>query len=321
MKRLFILIISATIISLSGSVYAQGDGPRSWLFSPIGLWGVNAKWIDMNQNLLPTGNILVKDAKIKVDVFPTTFFHTFGIKGRFAQVLFMVNPGSASGRLVPSTPSIPISQLHLSASGFSDGFLSFKLGLIGAPALTIKEFAEHKPAFSMMGYFRVWYSGTYDNSKPLNLGTNRTTFEFALPMNVNLFSRFTRPVWLEIVPTVQLYTANNNPTLITMADKSQQHPLFIIENHLTHNLTKRFWAGIDLRYQYGGVLALDGEKQDNKINILGGGISAGYQFLPFLSGSASYGTILIGDNNAYSDMFRLSTVFVYANTKKAEVAK
>jgi hypothetical protein len=302
------------LLSNSINLKAQGDGPRTFLLAPKGLWGVNPKATFLSQNFLPSGDILIKDADINVNVVPTTLFHTFGIGGRFAQAMVMVNPGSANGTVVPDSPGVPAPELN--ASGFADGFVGFKLGLVGAPALSIAEFAKHTPAFSMNGYFRWWYSGSYDKTKPLNLGTNRSTFELGLPMAIPFSKNPKRATWLEVYPSIRLFTANNDPTVITMADKSQQLPLFLLENHLTHNFTPKFWVGADLRYQYGGELKLDDEKQDNKVNILGGGIEAGYQILSFLSANAGYGGILVGDNDARSNMFRLSVVFVYANMKK-----
>jgi len=302
------------LISMSYHLKAQGDGPHTLLLSPKGLWGVNPKATFLDQNFLPSGDILIKGADIQVNVVPTTFFHTFGICGRFAQAMFMVNPGSAKGTVVPGSAAIPAPEL--SASGFADGFVGFKLGLIGAPALSIPEFAKRTPAFSMNGYFRWWYSGTYDKTKPLNLGTNRSTFELGLPMAIPFSKNPKRATWLEVYPSVRLFTANNDPTIITRADQSQQLPLFLLENHLTHNLSPKLWVGADLRFQYGGELKLDDEKQDNKVNILGGGIEAGYQILSFLSANAGYGGILVGDNDARSNMFRISVVFVYANMKE-----
>ncbi|MGL6268773.1 MAG: hypothetical protein ACRC2O_12655, partial [Chitinophagaceae bacterium] len=76
------------------SVFAQGDGPRSYLLAPKGVTGINAKWLNLSQNLIPAGTALIPGAEIKVDVFPVTLFHTFSLGGRFAQVIGMVNPGS-----------------------------------------------------------------------------------------------------------------------------------------------------------------------------------------------------------------------------------
>lgn len=309
-----LIAISLLILADRNYLLAQGDGPRTFLLAPKGLWGINPKGVFLNQNFLPSGDILIKNADINVNVVPTTVFHTFSIGGRFAQAMFMINPGSANGRVIADVPGLPAP--HVSASGFGDGFVGLKVGLIGAPALNFMEFAKHVPAFTMNSYFRVWYSGTYDSKKPLNLGTHRTTFEFGFPMAIPLSKNVKRATWLEVYPSVRLYTTNNNPTLVTQASKSHQVPLYLLENHLTHNFSTKFWAGLDLRYQYGGALELDDIKQDNNVNVLGGGVTAGYQALPFLGFSANYGAILAGDNEARSNMFRISAVFIYVNTKK-----
>ena len=263
---------------------------------------------------MPSGDILIKDADINVNVVPTTLFHTFGIGGKFVQLMFMINPGSANGTVEANRPGLPAPEIK--ASGFSDGFVGVKYGLIGASALNLMEFAKHPHTFSLNGYFRWWYSGTYDKAKPLNLGTNRSTFELGFPMAIPFGKNPKRATWLEVYPSVRLYSNNNDPTLITRANKSHQLPLLLLENHLSHNFTSKFWLGGSLRYQLGGALELDDVKQDNKVNILGGSLDAGYQLLPFLGLSANYGGILIGDNEARSKMFRVSAVFVYVNTKK-----
>jgi len=307
------LVILALVITTAS--LAQGDGPRAFLLAPKGIWGVNPKWMNLSQNFTPSGNILVKDADIKVNVFPITAFHTFGIGKTFAQIMVNVTPGSLSGTAF-AIPGVPVSKVNVNASGTADGFLGLKVGLVGAPALNVMEFAKHKPSFSMMGYFRWWYSGSYDENKLVNMGTNRSTFEFGFPMAIPFGKNPKRATWWEVYPAVRFHTVNNSPSFVTRANKSRQLPLFLLENHFTHNFTPKFWAGVDLRYQYGGALELDDVKQDNNVNILGGGVSAGYQILSMLSASASYGGILAGDNDARSDMFRLSLVFVYVNMKK-----
>ncbi|MFZ1320173.1 MAG: hypothetical protein WAT71_01320 [Ignavibacteria bacterium] len=313
-KKVSITCVLVLFLVLTNSVLvnAQGDGPRAFLLAPKGVIGVNAKWLNLDQNFLPGSNILLETADLKINVFPTTLFYNFGLADHYMQAMFMFNPGKATGSI---TSDVNLPYTNLNATGYSDGFFGFKIGLLGAPALNLLQFAKHKPDFSMMAYFRLWYSGTYESSNPLNLGSNRLTYEMGLPMEIPVFKSAKHPLWIETYPFIQFYSTNTDPSIIAMADESYQKPLFGWENHFTYNITNAFWAGIDLRYQYGGAVELDGVTQDNKINLLGGGISAGYQVLPFLSFAGTYGTILTGDNNASSDMIRLSLVFVYANTK------
>jgi hypothetical protein len=305
---------------------AQGDGPRNLTWGPKGVTALIPKWMSLNQNISP-GNILVKNAEFKIDVFPITLIHNFDIGGLFAQVMLNAVPGSATGdgnfSDIQGLPTnIPT---HIETSGFSDGFVGFKLGVINAPALNVMEFAKHKQSFSMFLYTRMWYSGTYDQKKPLNLGTNRITFDIGPVVNMQFSDNPKRSTLLESYAALHLYGTNYSPSIGTSttppyfyADVTKQLPSFSWENHFSHNFTDKLWGAATLRYQYGGALEVDGVKQDNNMNILGWGATVGYQVLPILALHTGYGGILAGDNGAHSDMFRVVAVFTYVNMKKVK---
>lgn len=319
MKKSRLVFIIALISS--ASVFAQGDGPRSFVLLPKGVWAVNARWMNMNQNINPTGTILVPKSEVNIDVFPITLYHTFSLANRFAQLSVMVNPGSVSGSALNVPPVIPLPTTTVSADGLSDGFIAFKMGLAGAPALDVVSYMKSPMQFSLFADLRYWYSGTYDENKALNLGTNRPTYQIGLPMAIPLNHNMKRATWLEISPSIMMFGDNNEPSLGTRADKIEQAPLFSLENHLSHNFTPKFWAFANLLYRLGGRTTTDGVENDNKQNILGGGLGVGYQFLPFLGAYADYGTILSGGpNNANSDMIRIALNFTYVNTKKLKPA-
>jgi len=312
MKKIVLALI--VVFSSVQIITAQGDGPRAHLLSPTRVWALNVKYLHLDQNLLSNGNILVKGADINVSLFPTAFVHTFGLGGKFARVFFMLNPGSLDANIASDPASLDRS---LSANGFSDGFIAFEYGLIGAPALNAFEFAKHQPKFNLNAIVKYWYSGTYDSDELINLGTNRSTFEIGTTMAIPFHKDVSQnATWLEITPTMQLFTNNNDPTRPSSANVIKQDPLFIIENHLTHNFTKKLWAGVDLRYQYGGTTKADGVSDENLNNILGGGLNVGYQISAPLSIFAGYDTILAGYNDAQSNMLRVSLVFAYINLKK-----
>ncbi len=322
MKRIILLsIIAALSMQLA---IAQGDGARMTLWGPTGVTGVIPKWMGLNQNMTPS-HILVKDIDLHINAFPVTVVHNFGIAGRFAQVMLNAVPANVSGDIVSSTiPDNPIPQdFSINTSGFSDGFIGFKLGLINQPALNVKEYIAYKhKTFSMTSYTRIWYSGSYDQTENMNLGSNRWTFELGLPMNIYLSKKNPkRATWLEVYPAIHLYTANTNPTEITNANKTEQLPLFTIENHLSHSFTDKLWAALDLRYQYGGELKVDGTKQDNQINALGGGATVGYQIIPPLAAHISYGNVFNNPSHVEANMIKATVVFTYANLKKLKKSK
>ncbi len=318
--RKIILLSIITALSIQYAI-AQGDGARMTLWAPTGVTGVIPKWMGLNQNMTPA-HILVENADLHINAFPVTAVHNFGIAGRFAQIMINAVPGSVTGSTVsPSIPGSPVPpNISVNASGFADGFIGFKLGLVNQPALNVKEFMAYKhKTFSMTSYTRVWYPGSYDQAKNMNLGSNRWTFELGLPMNIYLSKKNPkRATWLEIYPAVHIYTANTNPTDITKADKTDQLPLFTLENHLSHNFTNKFWAALDLRYQYGGEVKADGEKQDNKINAVGGGVTVGYQIIQPIGLHASYGSVFNNPSNVKANMVKITLVFTYANLKKIQ---
>ncbi len=304
------------------NIYAQGDGPRAELFAPTGVWGVNPKYLHLEQNLLPAGNILVEGANFEIDVFPTTFFHTFGIGANYARVLAMVNPGSGKAT-ANINPQIPVPIDELSFDGISDGFVAFEMGILNTPATNVMEFAKLEPEVRLTGQFRLWYSGSYDSSKLVNLGTNRFALEFRSSLLIPLFKSLEqKQTWIEFVPKLQFFTDNNDPARSSSASKIEQDPFFMIESHLSHNFNKKLWASLDLGYQYGGSTAADGVSDNNTINFMGGGVSLGYQILPYLGAYGSYGTDFFnGKTGVNAEMLRFSVVFTYVNLKKIEPAQ
>ena len=294
------------------SLNAQGDGPRTSLLAPTGVFGIATKYVNLSQNLSPT-TVLVKQADFEINLYPISAFHTFKLKNKFAQIVGVITPGSADLNLSGTAPGIPT---KFSSKGISDGFIGLKVGMIGAPALSIAEYAQHVPSFSMYSYVRLWYSGKYSNEEILNLGSNRFTVQYSLPMAIPLNKKKGRMTWLEISPSMRFFTSNNEPQLISEKKKIQQKPLFLLEAHLSHSFSKKFWAAANLGYKLGGRTEVDGNLNDNKINMLGASVSVGYKILPFLSASADYGERIAGDNGADSRMIRMGLVFSYAKVDK-----
>ncbi|MEN9600243.1 MAG: hypothetical protein RL596_2567 [Bacteroidota bacterium] len=300
---------------ISATLQAQGDGPRSFLLLPKGVTGLSSKWLQLNQNLIPAGTALIPGADIKVNVFPNTLFHTFSIKNHFAQVYFMINPGNATASTKIGPPIGPIPTNKISNNGLADGLIGFRIGIQGAPAVSVKEFAKAPSQVSVFADFRYWYSGSYDAGNLLNMGTNRSIFQFGLPFAIPLHKGEQHATWLEIAPALLLFTANNDPSRASFAKQVTQKPLFTLENHLSHNFTSKFWGSLDLRIQQGGRTQVDGKNEDNNISVIAGGLTVGYQLIAPIGITASYGGVVVSDQ-AKGKMIRLGVVFAYANLKK-----
>ena len=313
-------LIVLLLLTFSFQSFGQGDGPRAYLLAPKGVTGINVKWLSMGGNLIPSGSVLIPGADITATIFPTTIFHTFSIGGRFAQVFGMIPPGSSTAKARIGPPIGPIPVNEISASGNSDGFLAFKLGLVGAPALDVIAFSKSEMQFSLFGEFRYWYSGTYSSDDLFNLGTNRSILHFGLPMAIPLNRIRAKATWLEIAPAIQFFTDNKDPARSSTAQLVEQAPMFILESHLSHNFTPKFWAVANLRFQTGGQTSADGENDNNSMTALGGGLGIGYQLLAPLGLEMDYGGVLSSTEALKGNMLRVSVVFTYADLKKLQPA-
>ena len=194
-------------------------------------------------------------------------------------------------------------------SGWADPFFQLRVGLFGAPGLTPAEFVKHKQTLQVYGL--VGFSpplGEYDSARLINLGTNRWAIRLGAPVVVP-FGNPKAPFWLEAIPNVYLYTDNTDVS--GPGTERSQDPLWVLETHLSHNLTKMFWLSFDLRGQYGGATTTDGVYDDNKTEQLGGGGTLGIQLSRPLGLQVTYGTIFAKSGNARGNMWRFRMTYAF----------
>ena len=311
LKFVFLLLFSTPFITFS-----QGDGPESHFLKPQKMWGLNIKYLNLNQNMSVNGDILTPNLDLDINSFPITLFHVFSIKGQHAEIVAMMNPTSISSSL--DLPN-PIEDRFFDKSAFSDGFVGLKIGMINSKAISLEEYMKGNINFTMMSYFRVWYSGSYDKDELVNIGTNRTTFEYGIPTTMPLWSNENSSTSLELFPSIRFFTKNKdvliNPLLNVTAERTQA-PLFVFENHIIHNFNKKLRATLNGRYQVGGQTTTNGIKDGNAFNNYGGTIGLGYQLHPLVYLHADYGGILFGGGEAESNMFRFNLQLNYLKIKK-----
>ena len=183
-----------------------------------------------------------------------------------------------------------------------------RIGVIGTPALNLQYFKKHKQKFQL--HFLLGASipmGKYNQNHPVNLGTNRWAIRIAAPMVLPFGNNPAKLFFLEMTPSIMIYTDNNKPYGGSIR---KQTPLFIFESHLSHNFTNKFWSSIDLRFQQGGETETDGVKDDNNLSQLGGGITAGYNILVPLGISISYGNIFLSDKSK-GEMLRMRITMIF----------
>lgn len=300
--------IAVIALHAAGEARAQGDGPRSQVLLPVGINFVVPTYLDLAGNFNFAGSILVPGADVSSHVWVGTYMRAFAIRDRYAQIWINPIAGSIDGRGTVTAGGQPVS-FNVSESGLADAIVSFKLGLIGTPALKLPEFARQAQSFQVSAFASVSLPvGDYDSDRLLNLGTNVWALRLGMPMVVP-FGKPGRSTYLEIHPSVTFYEDNDDPG--GGARNREQDPLWIVESHLSHNFNAKLWGSLDLRYRYGGETTTDGVPDDNESDVLGGGVSVGYGFTPWLSMQASYGNVLRESDGSEQEMIRVKLVVLF----------
>jgi hypothetical protein len=283
---------------------AQGEGPRVYLPAPVGTNVISATWMDLESNMNFAGNILLPDADISSTVYAVNYNRYFALGDRLAEIWVTGIGGNING----SATTSPIGEVSAGVSGIANPYIAMRVGLMGAPALESADFMKTPPGFqlyALAGLSLPW--GDYEQSRPLNLGTNRWSLRLGLPMVMPLGKK-PGSTWLEIHPNIYFYGDNDEPFRATTRS---QDALYVLESHLSHNFTSKFWASLDLRYQYGGETTTDRTNDDNKVNRLGGGVSLGYNFSSSWSGFFGYGQVLSETDNSTLNMWRARLMWVF----------
>lgn len=313
-KRRWVLATSvallAGVVLAPNCVEAQGDGPRSQTLLPTGINLVVPSYLDLSGNFNFGQTILLPEAKIDTSIWVVTYTRAFALGGRYAQ--FWINPiaGTVDGRGTFTDPRTGNRiSVRVKESGLADPVVSFKLGLIGTPALALEEFAKTPQEFQLSAFVSAtlpW--GDYDSDRFLNLGTNVFALRVGTPMVLPMGDP-KAPFFLELFPSVAFYDDNDDPS--GAVREREQDPLFMVESHLSHNFTPKFWASLDLRYRYGAETTTDGVEDNNKQDVLGGGVSVGYSLTRFLSLQATYGNVLTENDGSELEMLRVKLALAF----------
>jgi hypothetical protein len=259
------------LLLAAGPALAQDDGPRVYQLAPVGQQTFTAFVVNKRGDEGPDPGQITPGSETRTDILVLRYARTFDLGGRqftpFAILPFgrlQVTQGAGAGGR---------------SAGLGDAQLGATLGLVGAPALDRAAYADYRPMVSMSLLGRVYFpTGAYSGQQPVNLGANRFSYQLGLPTTFMFGQSFrdARLTALEVLPAVTFYSPNDAPF---GAGVRTQAPMFSVEAHLTHNLTRRIWVSADLLYRNGGESRTDGVPNDDPVHGWSAGGSAALPFV------------------------------------------
>ena len=242
--------VTALVVVASG-VHAQDLEPRAYANTPVGLNFLIAGYAYSEGGVGIDPSIPLKDAEVQSHTAVLAYVRTldvWGKSGKFDVVLpYAWVSGSATFEGQPHQRDV---------SGFGDPRFRFSVNLYGAPALSLKEFADYKQDVIVGASLQVSApGGQYDSSKLLNIGAKRWWVKPEIGISKSL-----GPWTLELATGVTFYTDNGN---FFGGKTLEQDPIYSVQGHLLYNFGHGVWGAVDGTYYTGGRTTLDGVRGDD----------------------------------------------------------
>jgi hypothetical protein len=240
------MALSLALQLMSASASAQELTPGAYWPLPARINIVtfvnSINWGDVTFDpALPTEN-----ARGTIDTFAIAYTRTLSIAGRSANIGLQVP--LLGGHVEGLYFGVPTERRQF---GFGDPRLSLGVNLYGAPAMTPQAHASYRMRTIVGASVTVAAPfGQYDDSKLLNLGSNR----WAMKPEIGL-SRAAGRWTVEVMAGIWLFTDNSD---FAGGRTREQDPIASVQGHVTYRFSPRVWLAGDANFYRGGQTTVDG---------------------------------------------------------------
>ncbi len=251
---LFGLGVAAVLLFCPPQVLrAQDLAPRAYLITPLHSNAVVLTWSFYDGSINFNGVIPTNDATGTYHVPIFSYYHSFGLFGRSANIVAALpyGIGSFEGTLAGAGQ-------HLYRSGLVDSVYRFSINLKGGPAMSPQEFVKWKQKVLLGAGLKVIApTGQYDPTKAINWGTNRWSFKPELGYS----QRFGKWV-IDGYAGVWFFTTNHDywsrNAYYPGTRSESQKPMGAFETHLSYDFKPRLWVSLDGNFWVGGATTVAG---------------------------------------------------------------
>ncbi len=241
----------ATVLFVANAK-AQDAEPRSYTNTPVGLNFLIAGYVYSEGKIAFDPSSSIADAHFQTHTEALAYVRSLDVGGKSAKFDVILPYSSFSAQaLVAGQPRTR------EMSGLGDPRLRFSINFFGAPALSVKEFANYQQDLIIGASLQVSPPlGQYDNSKLLNLGNNRWSFRPELGI-----SKARGPWTVEVAPSVIFFTDNTD---FFNGSRFAQAPIYLMRGHIIYNFESGIWMSLDGTYLTGGRTTLNDVKGHNE---------------------------------------------------------
>ena len=245
------LLACCVLAGIVSPASAQDIEPRAYSNAPVGVNFLIVGYAYTTGGLAFDSALPLSDPDLSTSNAVVAYARALDFRGKSAKFDVIAPLSSLSG-----TADFDGETLRRDIAGLADPKFRFSVNFFGAPALSLKEFAGFKQDLIIGASLQVSAPvGQYDESRLVNLGTNRWSFKPELGVSKAL-GRLT----LEGAAAVTLYTDNDD---FYQGRSRSQDPLYSLQGHLIYSFQSGVWGSLDGTYFTGGRTTLDGELNDD----------------------------------------------------------
>jgi hypothetical protein len=250
------LRIAAALIVLC-TVAAAGEAqdltPRAYLSAPVSSNAIVVTYAFADGELVFDPTVPIEDAKGQIHAPVLTYFHTFNLLGRSANVMgslpfaFGVFSGAVNGQ-----------DRWVHRNGSADIAMRIAVNLLGGAALTAPQFlTTPRPRATLGTSLKILApTGQYDPALLINIGANRWAFKPELG-----YTQRAGPLTFDAYAGVWFFTTNDAffaGSSGAAPRKRSQDPITAFEAHVSYDFKPRLWISFDMNYWRGGATSIDG---------------------------------------------------------------
>lgn len=253
-------------------------------------------------NILLDPSIHIEDLNSKINTLVAGYarsFSLFGLSSKFDAILPVAN-GYWEG-YVDGT------YRNRQVLGMGDPRLRVSVNFVGAPAITMADYANYKPKTIVGTSMQVFLPfGQYDPNKLINLGGNRFVFKPQLGFSNR------KGKWIfETYGSLWLFTTNKD---FFGGNKQEQKPIYAVKQHFIYTFKNRMWMSVDVGYAFGGQSKVNDVLTDSRISSMRFGCIVVYPFVKQHSIKLALNKSIRFEQGP--DFYNISLSYQYMFTKK-----
>jgi hypothetical protein len=226
-------------VSLAG---AQDLEPRAYSASPVGANFIVAGFGRSTGAIVTDPTLPISDVSAHINGFTVGYGRTFPLFGRQAltTVALPYGWGDVEGNVFEE-------RHRITRSGLTDLKAKLSVNLYGNPAMSPQEFARSSRGILVGASFTLSApTGQYDETKLINLGTNRWAFKPEVGLSVP-WRKFDFDVYAGAV----FFT--ENPNYFPGTATRRQDPIETVQLHIDYTFRPGLWLALDGTWYGGGA--------------------------------------------------------------------